>query len=61
MNYWVLNEDQLEKAMAMIKEDPHLSVDDVEAARAFLYSEAAIKLKILKPAPLSGAPQEDLP
>lgn len=61
MNYWVFNEEQLEKALALIKDDPNLSVDDVEAARAFLYSQVAQELKMLKPAPLSGAPLEDYP
>ena len=61
MNYWVFNEEQLEKALALVEDDPNLSVDDVEAARAFLYSQVAQELKMLKPAPLSGAPLEDYP
>lgn len=61
MNYWVFNEEQLEKALAMVEDDPNLSVDDVEAARAFLYSQVALELKMLKPAPLSGAPLEGYP
>lgn len=61
MNYWVFNEEQLEKALALVKDDPGLSDDDVEAVSAFLYSQATIELKMLKPAPLAGAPLEDLP
>ena len=56
MNYWVFNEAQLEKALAMLKDDPNLSEDDLEAVRAFLYSQAAQELKMLKPAPLEGYP-----
>ena len=61
MNYWVFNEEQLEKVLAMVKDDPNLTVDDVEAVRAFLYSQVVQELKMLKPAPLSGAPLEDYP
>ena len=61
MNYWVFNEEQLEKALTLCAEHPDLSVDDVEATRAFLYSQVAQELKMLKPAPLSGAPLEDYP
>ncbi len=61
MNYWVFNEEQLEKALAMLKDDPNLSEDDLEAVRAFLYSQAAQELKMLKPAPLTAAPLEGYP
>ena len=48
MNYWVFNEEQLQRAMAAAADHPDLNEVDVISVKAFLFSTVCRELKMLR-------------